>query len=498
MKLKQLFMIGAIAGIASCNPHDLPNPNEEASTFTLISSTSIVGEGAAEISAFDPGTQRLFVTNTASLQIEVFNLSNPSLPVFLTAINISSFGRGVQSVDVSDGKLAAAILGFTKTDNGKVVIFNTSDYSVVKEITVGALPDMVKYSYDGKYIVTANEGEPNSDYTIDPVGSISIIRVFQNYAVTTTDFSGFAGQEASLKTKGFRRFGPNASFAQDIEPEYVTISANSKTAWVSLQENNAIAEVNLPAGNITKIMPLGFKDFSQTQNAIDASDRPAGTIFQSTWPVKGMYLPDAIAVYEKTGTPYIFSANEGDSRDYPPFYSEETRVKDITLDPTAFPNVATLRTDANLGRLKITNALGDTDHDGDFDELYAYGGRSFSVWNGNNGQQVFDSRNELDNKCLAAGYYADDRSDDKSVEPESITLGYVGNKAIAFIGMERSNSVAIYNINNPSNPAFIKLLQTGTGPEGLLFIPSTQSPSGKSLLVVSCETDGTVKVYQVN
>jgi len=500
MKLKQLLPLAAIVALASCNPHDLPNPQEDASTFTEISSTIIGAEGAAEISAYDPQTKKLFVvTNTGVTKIDILDLTNPAAPVPAGSIDISPFGGGVNSVDVSNGKLAAAVEGFVKTDNGKVVVFKTSDLAVVKQITVGALPDMVKYTYDGKYILTANEGEPNSDYTVDPVGSISIIRVFQDYAVTTVDFTSFAGQEAALKLKGFRRFGPNASFAQDVEPEYVTISENSRTAWVTLQENNAIAEVNIPARTITKIMPLGFKDFNLQKNAIDPSDRDGG-ILQNKWPVKGMYLPDAIAVVEKWGTPYLFTANEGDSRDYPPFYSEEKRVKEITMDAAAFPNAAVLRTDANIGRLKITNSMGDTDKDGDYDVLYSFGSRSFSVWNGNTGQPLFDSENELEDKCIAtgAGYYDDSRSDDKGVEPEGVTLGYVGNKIIAFVGMERSNAVAIYNVNNPAQPSFIKLLPTGVGPEGLLFIPASQSPSGKSLLVVSSEVDGTVKIYQTN
>ena len=497
MKLKQLLPLAAMVALASCNPHDLPNPHEDASTFTEISSTVIGAEGAAEISAFDPQTKKLFVvTNTGVTQIDILDLSNPAAPVLAGFIDISSYGGGVNSVAVYNGKLAAAVEGFNKTDDGKVVVFKTTDYAVVKQVTVGVLPDMVTYTYDGKYILTANEGEPNADYSYDPVGSVSIISVNQNYSVTTLDFSSFASQVNTLKAKGLRLFGPGASFAQDMEPEYVAVSKNSTTAWVTLQENNAIAEINIPARRITKIMPLGFKDYNLAANAIDPSDRDGG-IIQNSWPVKGMYLPDAIAVVEDKGIPFLFTANEGDAREYTGFL-EEQRVKDVVLDETAFPNGAVIRTDANAGRLKITNTMGDTNNDGDYDVLYSFGARSFSVWNGNNGQQLFDSDNELEDKCIAAGYYDDTRSDDKGVEPEGVTLGYVGNKAIAFVGMERSNAVAIYNINNPAQPSFIKLLRTGIGPEGLLFIPAKDSPSGKSLLVVSSEVDGTVKIYQTN
>lgn len=496
MNLKQFLPMAAIVALSACSPSDLPNNNEDASTFNLISTTIIGGEGAAEISAFDPITKKLFVvTNTGVTQIDILNLSNPALPVAMGTIDVSLYGGGVNSLSVHDGKLAAAIEGFVKTDNGKVVVFKTTDYSVVKQVTVGALPDMITYTHDGKYILTANEGEPNDSYSIDPLGTVSIISVWNNYTVNTIDFSGFAGQEAALKIKGLRKFGPGASFAQDMEPEYLTISYDSRTAWVTLQENNAIAKIDIPSKSITKLFPLGFKNYNTPSNKIDPSDKDGGPL-QNVWPVKGMYQPDAIAVLEDRGIPFLFTANEGDVREWPA-YAENKRIKDLTLDAIAFPD-ATLKQDAKLGRLNVTNTLGDTDGDGDYDEVYSFGARSFSVWNGLNGNLVFDSKNELENKCIAAGIYDDNRSDDKGVEPEGITLGYVGRKEIAFVGLERADAVAIYDVSNPNNPKFIKLLPAGDGPEGLLFIPSTKSPSGKSLLVVSSENDGTIKVYQVN
>ncbi|OSZ81296.1 alkaline phosphatase [Chitinophagaceae bacterium IBVUCB2] len=496
MNLKQLLPLMAILTLAACNPSDLPNNNEDASTFNLINTTTIGGEGAAEISAFDPITKKLFVvTNTGVTQIDVLDLNNPAAPVSIGTIDISPYGGGVNSVSVHDGKLAAAIEGFVKTDNGKVVVFKTTDYSVVKQVTVGALPDMITYTHDGKYILTANEGEPNDSYTIDPLGTVSIIAVWNNYAVNTIDFSSYADQEAVLKTKGLRKFGPGASFAQDMEPEYLTVSHDSKTAWVTLQENNAIAKIDISSKTITKIFPLGFKNYNTEATKIDPSDKDGGPL-QNVWPLKGMYQPDAIAVLEDRGSPFLFTANEGDVREWPA-YAENKRIKDLTLDAVAFPD-ATLKQDAKLGRLNVTNTLGNTDGDSDYDELYSFGARSFSVWNGQSGNLVFDSKNELENKCIAAGIYDDGRSDDKGVEPEGITLGVVGRKAIAFVGMERADAVAIYDVTNPTHPKFIKLLAAGDGPEGLLFIPSTQSPSGKSLLVVSSENDGTIKVYQVN
>jgi hypothetical protein len=208
-------------------------------------------------------------------------------------------------------------------------------------------------------------------------------------------------------------------------------------------------------------------------------------------------MPDALAVYTNNGIPYVFSANEGDAREYGAFVDVK-RMKDITLDPTAFPTRTTLRGDAILGRLNIITTLGDTDNDGDYDALYSFGSRSFSVWNGNTGAIVFDSKNELDQKAIGLNIYDDGRSDDKSVEPEGITVGKVGNKMIAFVGLERADAVAIYDISNPQDPKFLQIIKCGDAPEGILFVPAKDSPTKKSLLIVSSEGDGIVKVFTPN
>jgi hypothetical protein len=208
-----------------------------------------------------------------------------------------------------------------------------------------------------------------------------------------------------------------------------------------------------------------------------------------------MYQPDAIAVLEKGGVPFLFTANEGDAREYDG-YEEAERVKNVVLDAASFPNAATLQQEDKLGRLNITKELGQVN--GSFQMLYSFGARSFSVWQGNTGQLLFDSNNELEQKAIAAGIYDDNRSDDKGVEPEGIALGTVGKKTIAFVGLERADALALYDVTNPAAPAFIKLLPTGDAPEGITFIPAHQSPAGKSLIVVSSENDGTIKVYKTD
>lgn len=472
---------------------DVLAPVEDALAFTEIGSIDLGDQGASEISAYDAGTKKLFVVNNSTVnRIDVVDLSNPAIPVFKEAISLSSYGGFVNSLSVHEGKLAAAIEAINKQDAGKVVVFNTTDLAEIKVIPVGSLPDMVTYSPDGKYILTANEGEPSGDYSNDPSGTVSVITT-ADYGVVNIDFSSFSTQLPTLAADGFRIFGMGNNFMKDIEPEYIAVSPDSKTAWVTLQENNGIARIDLTSKRVTGIFPLGFKNYSLDNYRMDISDRDNVISFTKNWNVKGMFQPDAIAVLQ-ANIPLLFTANEGDAREYAAF-AEVKRIKDVSLDPNIFSNSSILKQDANMGRLNITTTKGDTDGDGDFDELYSFGARSFSIWNGNTGALIYDSKNELDTRIAADGLYDDGRSDDKGCEPEGLTIGQVGNRTILFVGLERADAIIMYDISNPYNPVFIKTLKTGDGPEGVMFIPAAQSPSGKSLLIVSNENDGVVKVF---
>ncbi len=496
-KILLLFVLGF--ALAACNSNnEVPDPsnNENPASFKEIAQIDLGEAGASEISAYDAQSKRLFVVNNDGIsRIDVVDMSKFPITSKLSAINVSSLGAA-NSVSTYKGLLAVAIESTNKQENGKVVVYNTETLAIVKQITVGALPDMVTFSPDGKLILTANEGEPNADYTVDPVGSISIIRVQEDYAVSTLDFSGLAGQQADLLRRGFRIFGKNADFAKDIEPEYVAISDDSRTAWVTLQENNGIAKIDLSARSITAIFPLGTKDFSVPNHAIDPSDRD-NKIALANWNVKGYYLPDAVGFVAIGNTPYVISANEGDAREYTGFV-ENKRINSITLDPTRFPNATELRADALLGRLNITTTAGNTDADPDFEELYSGGARSFSIWDGNSGSLVFDSGKEMEEKIIAAQLYDDGRSDDKGVEPEGIAIGRMNNRNIVFVGCERADAVAVYDVTNPTAAKYLQVLKTGDAPEGVLFVKAQDSPNGKSLLIVSSETDGTVKFYQAD
>jgi hypothetical protein len=267
----------------------------------------------------------------------------------------------------------------------------------------------------------------------------------------------------------------------------------------------------LPAGYVPEVTTIGLIE----RPGLDASDRD-GRINIRPWPVLGMYLPDSIASYRVRGRTYFVTANEGDTRQDWPGFAEEARVKDLKLDAAAFPNAAALRKDDAIGRLKVTTTLGDTDKDGDYDQLYAFGGRSFSIWD-SNGQQVFDSGSQLERiTALAlpekfnAGHddpAFDSRSDDKGPEPEALAIGEIDGRSYAFVGNERIGGIAAWDITDPAAPVFMDYLNSrdfGTpesgdiGPEGLLFIAASESPNHRPLLVVTSEISGNVSTYALD
>jgi hypothetical protein len=504
MKKVTVSLLAALFIITSCNNDENSNNaepevvvNEDASSFKEIGSITIGGEGAAEISAYCEKTKKLFTVNNSGVnQIDVIDITDPAKPAKIGKIDLAAYEGAANSVAVFDGKLAVALESTAnKQANGKVVIFNTSDYSLIKQVTVGALPDMITFSPDGKLIMTANEGEPNTDYSQDPNGTISIIET-SSYTVTTLDFSSFSSQAAALAKDGFRISKVAKSFAQDIEPEYITISDDSKTAWVTLQENNGVAKVDLTSKTITAIYPLGSKDYNTADNAIDVSDKDDKIAF-NPWKIKGLYMPDAITHFTVNNTPYFVTANEGDAREYTA-NTDIKRMKDMKLDATVFPDAATLKLEPNLGRLNLIADMGDTDGDGDLDEMFSFGARSFSIWNGNTGKIVYDSKNDVDKKTNELGTYDDKRSDDKGSEPEAVIAVKMGTQNILFVGLERSDAFMVYDATNPVSPQYLQTVKTGDAPEGLLFIPASKSPNKRSLLVVSSEGDGSVKLYQPN
>ena len=418
----------------------------------------------------------------------------------------------------SHGLIAVAVKADSVDANGQIVFLNP-DGEVLAHVEAGALPDMVTFTPDGMKVLAANEGEPSGDYTIDPEGSVTLVDLsggVENLSQANVTQLSFAAFNDGGLDPAIRIFGTNASVAQDLEPEYIAVAPDGSTAYVVLQENNALAIVDIAAAEVTALVALGFKDHHLPAAGLDASDKD-GVINIRHWPVLGMYMPDSIAAFAVNGQTFVISANEGDARDYDG-YSEETRVADLTLDPTAYPDAATLQVPENLGRLKTTTATGDADGDGDVDQIYSYGARSFSIWD-SQGALVWDSGDQFE-RILAervpdffnaqGGDEFDSRSDDKGGEPEAATIGIIDGRIYAFIGLERMSGIFVYDVTEPTAPVFIDYVSNwnpagntedgsagDVSPEGFAFVAAADSPTGGPLLVVANEFSGTVTVYAV-
>lgn len=590
MKFKISVLLTALlsVGLVACNDNNDNNnkseqiePTPETIKLSVLGhyKTNIFAESAAEIPAYDAASKRLFVVNAQKGLVDVLDASKPEQPIHIAELSARDYlaDSEVNSVAVHNGIVAIAVQAKNKTDAGLLVFFNAKDLSFMSKVAVGSLPDMLTFSPNGKTVLVANEAEPNDDYSIDPEGSVSIIdiRDIKQPKVSIADFRAWNSQKADLMAKGVRIFGPNSTVAQDLEPEYITISGDSKTAWVTLQENNAIARIDIAQQKVTDIYPLGYKDHGVMGNELDVSDRDSKIDIKTWTGLVGMYQPDSIANYQVNGQTYLVTANEGDSRewlkdedayfagnlaqgyvenirmkhlfnskgfnaegDYPAHLQKIANgVKGAKLNPVTFAycgatatEAGDCRKDGNLGRLNIawnmgyqTNADGSPKLDANgrliYDKLYAYGARSFSIWN-TQGQLVWDSGSEFEKKIseLFPTYFntdheavsLDDRSDNKGPEPEGITLGTIGAKTFAFIGLERMSGVMVYDITTPMQPKFVEYFTTRNfvetdsakqgdlGPEGLIFIAAKDSPNGKPLLVVGNEVSGSTAIYQVN
>jgi hypothetical protein len=497
--------------------------------LSSIGTTTATSGTAAEIVAYDRKTRRAFAINSMENTLAVIDLADPASPILLETVAFHDYGAGLNSVDARDGLVAVAVEADPKTDPGKVVFLDAATLSIKGAVTVGALPDMLTFDGDGQRLLVANEGEPVSYLpgAVNPEGSVSIIDLQRGVSKATVRTAGFgAFSKADLVARDIRIFGPGASAAQDLEPEYITVEG--RIAWATLQEANAVAIIDVPTATVLDIVPLGFKDHSVNGAGLDPSDQdgPGKTarVNIGTWPVAGLYQPDAIASFRVGPQQFLVTANEGDSRssdDFPGF-EEEIRVGNsrYLLDPTEFPAAvaSALKAPEALGRLTVSNASGDTDGDGDFDRIDVFGARSFSIWT-TDGRLVWDSGDQFEQffadeqngfKSLFNAnnddIKLDSRSDNKGPEPEGVALGRIAGRMFAFVGLERIGGVMAYDITDPYRASFAAYANTRSldsvegdlGPEGIEFVSAEDSPNGQPLVLVGNEESRTVAVFQVN
>lgn len=502
-----------------------PVPNQDLQlTYVTSFDPSGTNNSTCEIVVHDPASQRLFTTSAVAGYLDVVNFANPEAPVVITSINMNPYG-GVTSVAVKNGIVAVASPNAEEHLDGSVVFF-TTDGVFQKQVNVGALPDNISFTPDGLKVLTANEGQPNSDYSVDPEGSVSIIDISGGIAsltqsnVTTLLFTAYNGgtAEANLIASGVRKLKATSTMSQDFEPEYITTSADSQKAWVTLQENNAIAEINLSNKTITSVWALGTKDLSLPGNGADISDNN-NQVLIANWPIKAYFIPDGAANYNVAGTNYIITANEGDEKEYEGFEERTTiGAASYTLDAALYPHAAMLKKSHNAGRMRVTNLNGNTDADADFEQIHAVGTRSFSIFNADTKQIVFDSGDDFEMytstaASISALFNADSenntpksRSRAKGPEPEGVTVAEIAGKIFAFISLERVGGVMVYDVTDPNNVAFVDYKNSRStsafagdhGPEGITFVKASDSPNGKPYVIVANEISGTLTIFEVD
>ena len=496
--------------------------------------------GSCEIACFAPSNGLLYVTVYNG--IDVVDARKGTRVGSLDAAE----GFYPTSVAYSQGRLAIAWATHDRRFAGKIELFDVSgDYgkqpSNPLTFAAGYLPDMLVFSPDGRYLLVANEGEPTDDLQFDPEGSITILDTIagpDSIVVHEATFHHFDSQRDALRSRGVRIFSPShhhgdrqATVSEDLEPEFIAISPDSTRAWVSLQENNALAEIDLQSAQVTHVHPLGEKQFLHAVappvgNAaglwtagLDASDADGGAKIRH-WPLQGLYQPDGIAVYRWQGTDYLLTVNEGDPRKYLAF-NECCCARDLFAQGVALDDrlrARLLLADNQLGRLEVSSVTGDTDGDGDLDQLCCFGARSMTLWKMNPStapELVFDSGNDFEwvtSREAADRYNADSTSDGvpdqrspiRGPEPEGVAIGRVGRKVVAAIGLERTGGVMLYDITNPAETKFLKYLspmdETGLldcAPEGIVIVSAKDSPTGQTMLVVCNEGSGTVTTYSL-
>ncbi|WP_457798944.1 choice-of-anchor I family protein [Methylocystis sp. S23] len=452
----------------------------------------------SEIVAYDDRTDTLWVAGVAG--VDVLNRSWGQL---VAHIDVTAYGA-VNSVAIHDGLAALAIEAAPdRTQPGVVVFMDTrTRQRLGQPVIVGALPDMLTFTPDGRTVLVADEATPNPRIAgqpcpADPPGGVTLIDA-PTRAVSSMSPRGAATLPVSASLPGYselRLFPLTGNGATrpdmcpyDPEPEYIAVDHAGHKAYVGLQEANGVAVLDLKTRQFERIFGLGLKDFSLPANAIDPHDQENGLVAFRQAPVKGLYQPDAIAAYQHQGRTYLVMANEGDARDNGSGDGEDERRGSAGNASIELVPEGNLLSRLTLSNVESTRA-----------NLVAFGGRSFSIRDAE-GRIVFDSGNQLDVEAFKRGIYDDSRSDNKGVEPEGVALMHIEGRVLAFIGMERTtkSAVAIYDVTDPNAVGFVDMIVSDSvlpdvSPEGLTAF----RVGSRYFLAVANEVSDSTSLFEV-
>ena len=510
-----------------------------------------VDGGVMEIVAYNAGNGFAYAVNGQSGKLAAISLGSLEVGAAVSVLTASEidvralveakdtkFRYGdMTSVAVSPDQstLAVALQAEGYADAGRVAIFTCgADGSLTLKglVETGIQPDMVTFASDS-IVLTADEGEPREGYgegIIDPKGSVTVV---DTAAMTGTvvGFDSFDGKRDEL-TKGGVVLKKGTAPSVDLEPEYIAVSGGK--AYVTLQEANAVAVLDLASKSFDGVWSIGFEDHSKTPVDLDKKDDVyAPKTYEG---LLGIRMPDAVAACTIGGETYLITANEGDSREWgdedagTAYLNEDER--DFGDGEASPAGAITAEGSALEGKVVFFDAQ---DYDGlEEDKDYLFGGRSATIFRvAEDGlEQVFTTGDSFE--ALTAAYLPDnyncsndnavldDRSGKKGPEPESVTLGQVDGRTYAFVALERTGGIMVFDMTDPAQTTFVNYINTrdfdaivegsevyedgeldkwvtggDVAPEGLAFVDAAASPTGQALLLAACEVSGTVAVYQV-
>ena len=521
--------------------------------------------GGAEIVAYDHGAKVAAVITGGSSLALVNYKKGFDRPRVLESFTLPG---DAQSVAIRSDGLIAVALSVNERNEGRVAFYKAKG-GVVRgqgSVKVGNLPDSIAFAPNGATLVVANEGEPNKFYGtedgVDPKGSISIVQLNDSdpgrSRVKKLLFDDFAAEE--LRSRGVRISGESADPVFDVEPEYAVVSDDGRHAFVTLQENNAIAKIDLRGQSVKRIFSAGNKEWAATP--VDTNDD--GAYEASVRHFAGLRMPDGIDTFKFKGKEFLITANEGDSRVRPDDVNFEATEPDGTIysfgtnlvggSVGSFPDEITGETvyvypSAGIGlsgdfeadegdEFFITLKYGASSDDDYYSDeirsgklafgdgeilaegrlktvadlndpvtgLKGFGGRSFSIFN-RKGKVIYDSGSLLDEIASAAGFYDDERSDDKSVEAESVITARIKDRTFAFVGLERTfdqassdelgSLIPVFEITNPFEPSYLGSFYSAQSlsPEGLCWVPGGTKHGH---LLVANEVSGTLDAFRFN
>lgn len=363
--------------------------------------------GGAEIVAASPNGKLAVVTQSGGKTVQFLKLPKGKTK---KRIDVGAIGEPTSAVFIDDRYVF--IVCKDDPDNGTLVVGDAKKGRIVSQTSIGIGPDAIAVDRGRRLAVIALEDEESEveDPTACPAENT------RPGAVAIVDYSAGTGTGQMQVTTVPIDLSelPGAGCPGDPQPEYVAIDPAAGIAFVTLQENNAIAVIDLTGRTVVSVW-----DGGTTEHLADAMDDGVASITES---LVGRREPDGVAL--SPDGRYLLTADEGDTG--------------ITPD----------------------GAFG--------------GGRTMSVWDAVTGELLTDTGDAIERALVDAGFFDDGRSDRRGPEPEGIVVFVIDGMTIAAVGIERGRSVIFFDVSNPLEPVIVDVVGVGTEPEGLAWVPSTR------------------------